>query len=268
MKFRLQALAHLGEPEELDVAPRLVDPRAWIAVLVLLVALVAAVTWSFVARVPRTVTAQGVLTPAGGLLSVQAPVAGVVTQVAVHPGDSVTTGEQVASVLDPSQRDHAVTSPFAGQVVAVESLVGQPITVGATVVTLRSGGGTDLVAQLFVPSDNAASIAPGMHVLMSAESAPSAAFGLLKGDVQTVSAQTITPDQASALLGNEILVRKLTSSGPQRLVTVTLHIDSANRSGYAWTSGAGPPFALPPQTLLSGTVQIGSQKPIDFVFGH
>lgn len=268
MKFRLQALAHLGEPEELDIAPRLVDPRAWIAAAVLLVAVVAALVWSFVAHVPRTVTANGVLAPAGGLLTVQAPAQGVVTAVSVQPGAAVTVGEQVGTVLDPQQRAHPVSSPFAGQVVALAAQVGQPVSSGSTVLTLRASSGAALVAQLFVSSDKAATIGPGMPVQLSVESAPSAAFGLLRGTVQAVSTQTITPDQAMALLGNEILVHKLTSSGPQRLVTVALRADRSTRSGYSWTSGGGPPFALPAQSLLSGTVQIGTQKPIDFVFGH
>jgi multidrug efflux pump subunit AcrA (membrane-fusion protein) len=269
MKFRLQALAHLGEPEELDIAPRLVDPRAWIATFAVLAGLVAALVWSFVAEVPRTVTARGILAPATGLLAVQAPAAGVVTQVSVQLGQPVTAGQQVATVLRPTGQDAPVTSAFAGSVVAVPAAVGQPVTAGTTVLDLRAAGNSSaLVAQLFVASGTAAQIAPGMSVLMSVEAAPSAAFGLLKGHVRSVSAQTLSSEQALAVLGNDVLVKRLASSGPQRLVTVVLNADTHNRSGYAWTSSNGPPFPLPAQTLLTATVRIGSQRPIDFVFGH
>ena len=268
MKFRLQALSKLGEPEELDIAPRLVEPRAWIATGVLGIALVAAVVWSFVADVPRTVSARGLLSPSSGTLAVQSPAAGVVTGLAVHLGDVVTRDEQVATVLEPDRTSLSVTSPFAGRVVAVQSAVGQPVSAGGTVVLLAGGNGrATLVAQLFVPTDKAAQLAPGSSVLLSVESAPSAAFGLLRGQVRSVGAQTLTPDQSAALLANPVLQKELASGGPQRLVTVTLQ-PASTRSGYSWTSGDGPPFELPAQTLVTATIRIGSQHPIDFVFGH
>ncbi|MHB8342061.1 MAG: HlyD family efflux transporter periplasmic adaptor subunit, partial [Mycobacteriales bacterium] len=228
----------------------------------------------FVGSLPRTLSAPGILASPAGLGTVESTVGGVVTDVLVSAPQTVRAGEPVATVIDPSDHAYLVASPFAGQVVAVSVTAGEPVQIGTALLTVARGAGpgaapgAGLVVTLFVPAASAAEIGPGMTARISVDSAPSVAFGLLRGRVASVDPYPLTPGQALALLGNPVLANLFLTTGPVQVVTVDLVPDPRNRSGYAWTTAAGPPFPLLPQTLLSASVQLGSQQPIKFLFGR
>jgi hypothetical protein len=184
----------------------------------------------------------------------------------------VKVGQTIITVLDGSGTSHTLAAPFAGQALTLGVSPGQPVTVGEPVLSLEaapstpSATGPTLHAVLFVPSSKVSSIGPGMPVQMSLNSAPSAAFGLLRGKVTSIQPFPVTSGQALALLGNQLLVNKLVGNQVVQLVTVTLTADHT-KSGYAWTTANGPPFPLTPQSLLSATVRIGNEHPINLVFG-
>ncbi len=270
MRFRLQALVHQGQPEELDIVPKLVRSRAVIAVATLAVVIAAIVVWSFLGNLPRKITVDGLLATDAPLQSVPSTATGVVTAVQVAATQNVSSGQVIATVTDPRGAKTTVTSPFAGRAVTVSAAVGLPVQIGTPLVAVQGGGasGNRLHAALLVSSSKAAQLAPGQEVDMSVDSAPSAAFGLLRGKVQSVSPFPLTSGQALSLLGNDALVRQFVSRSPTQLVTVTVDTDSKTKSGYSWTTHNGPPFPLLPQTLLKATVRVGNEHPIHIVFGN
>ena len=103
---------------------------------------------------------------------------------------------------------------------------------------------------------------------MSVDVVPSAAFGLLRGEVVSVDPYPVTSGQALGLLGNDVVATALLQGGPVRLVHVRLQPDSATHSGYAWTTKAGPPFPVLAQSMVQATVRVSSQHPINLIFGH
>jgi multidrug resistance efflux pump len=271
MKFRLQALIHQGEPDELDIVPRLVRPRGVLAVVVLAAVIVGVLVWSFVGDLPRRISASGVLSPDSGISTVQSTSAGIVQKVEVSSADPVTAGQSLVTVVDPAGKSTTVSSPIAGQTITVSVAAGEQVDVGtplATVVPTKDGEGPDLSAVLFVPSSSAAQLAPGMKVQMSIDTVPSSVFGLVKGEVSSVEPYPVTTGEALAVTGNDLTAATFVKGGPVRLVHIKLDPSSSTRSGYAWTTKAGPPFSLLAQGLLSGTVHVSNEHPINLVFGR
>jgi hypothetical protein len=144
------------------------------------------------------------------------------------------------------------------------------ISTGSAVATVERGTGTagGLVALLFVPADRAAGIVPGEDVDLSVASAPSAAFGLLRGRVLSVSQFPLTSAEVNAVLGGTATAGTFGAGVAPRLVTVSLQRDTATASGYAWTTAAGPPQRLPDQVPAAGTITLGAQAPISLLFSR
>ena len=171
--------------------------------------------------------------------------------------------------IQSGQQRSPIVSPFAGLVVGVAATTGQIVGAGSTVLTVErtDGGDGKMVALLFVPAAAAAELAPGMKADLSVSSAPSAAFGLLEGQVAAVSQYPLDPASLSNLLGGDSALSGYTSSGAPWLVTVDLTPQAGSPSGFAWTSAEGPPESLHSLTSVTATLSLGSQTPASFVLG-
>lgn len=130
MKFRLKALQRMREPDELDSPTLLASPRGWIATFVVLIVVVAAGVWSFVGRLPVTVTAKGLLTHPAGTAQLQSPYTGTVRTMMVSPGLRVVRGQAVAEVLRADGTVRTVSSPFSGEVVTTSASEGAMVREG------------------------------------------------------------------------------------------------------------------------------------------
>lgn len=102
--FRKAALDRLSSPEQLDRLVTITSPRSWIALSGLAVLAVFALAWGIFGVVPTNVPAKGLLVAEGGrVLAAMAPAGGVVRQVGVRLGETVTKGQQVIAI----QQDEA-----------------------------------------------------------------------------------------------------------------------------------------------------------------
>jgi hypothetical protein len=271
MDFRMKALARMRAPDEIDTPITLASPRGWIAVLVVAIIMVGAAVWAFAGRLPITVDANGLLSLPQGISVLQSPVGGMVRDIGVAPGARVSAGQTVAYVQSSAgQPEQPVVSPFGGLVVAVAATTGQVVGAGSTVLTVERTDGPNnrMVALLFVPASDAAEVAPGMKADISVSSAPSAAFGLLQGQVASVSQYPLDPASLNNLLGGDPALSGYTSSAAPLLVTVDLTPRAGTPSGFAWTSTEGPPESLSSLTSVTATISLGSQTPVSFVLGN
>jgi hypothetical protein len=270
MNFRFKALAKLREPDELDTPVVLASPRGWVVIASLTLVTVGAIGWALFGRLPQTVTANGLITRPQGAVQVQSLYTGMVNKIHASVGGYVQAGQDLADIGDASGASHEIVSPAAGQVTSIAVADGQVISTGSAVATIErgTGSGGPLVAMLFVSSDQAAGIVPGEDVQLSVASAPSAAFGLLRGRVLSVSQFPLTSAEVNAALGGTATAGTFGAVVAPRLVTVSLQRDSRTVSGYSWTTAAGPPQPLPDQVPAAGTVSLGSQQPISLLFGR
>ena len=173
-------------------------------------------------------------------------------------------------MTDTRGASHQVVSLFSGEVISLQVAEGEVIGPGLTVAIVERDApdGDQRVAMLFASTSQASSIAPGESVGLTVASAPSAAFGLLRGQVLAVSKFPLTAAELSARFNGIIPASTLAADGGQMLVTVRLERDSRTMSGYSWTTAAGPPQALPLSEPVTGAIALGGQAPMTLLFGE
>jgi multidrug efflux pump subunit AcrA (membrane-fusion protein) len=254
----------------LDSPTLLAAPRGWVAVFVVMIVMTGFVVWSFVGRLPLTVSGIGLLTHPLGVTAVQSTYQGIVVDVLVDPGDEVDAGQELVRLTDGLGQRQAVTSPFRGIAVAVSVAGGQVLSVGTPVASVERRDAPDdrLVAMLFVPADESVGVAPGDPAQLAVSSAPPQAFGLLRGRVRSISPYPLTAQALIGLLGDPLAVQTYVRGGAPRQVVVDLIPDPTTRSGFAWTSTGGPPYALRSQVKTVGTIVLGAKSPVSFILNR
>ena len=113
--FRAVALQRAASPEQLDHLVRITRPFDWMLVLAICIALIAAVTWGVVGRVPTRAEGQGILISGGGrVVEASSGAPGRLATISVLVGDRVTKGQPIAEIVqtDIQQRHAAAVEVF------------------------------------------------------------------------------------------------------------------------------------------------------------
>jgi len=113
--FRAVALQRAASPEQLDHLVRITRPFDWMLVFAICIALVAAVTWGVVGRVPTRAEGQGILISGGGrVVEAASSAAGRLATISVTVGDRVAQGQPIAEIVqtDIQQRHAAAVEVF------------------------------------------------------------------------------------------------------------------------------------------------------------
>jgi HlyD family secretion protein len=104
--FRQAALDRISSPEQLDRLMQVTRPRSWIALAGIGAALVGALVWGVLGRVPDKVTGQGILLKQGGLFRVEAKAAGVVQDLRVSVGSDLARDQVIARLFQPEVEEN------------------------------------------------------------------------------------------------------------------------------------------------------------------
>jgi hypothetical protein len=266
--FRRKALDSLRAPDDLDSPVRLARPQGWIALLVVAAVMAAGVVWCCIGVVPRTVAGSGILTYPQGVSALQGPYAGNIGTIFSETDTIVPAGTPVMSVISPGGVTQLVRAPFAGIVTNVLVTSGQFVNPGTTLMDIErtDAPGSELVARVYVPAAQAVDLQPGDTVALNVSSAPSQAFGVLRGTVISVDAFPETPQQILDFLGgNSLLGSSFLSNGDPIGVNVSLRTNASTVSGFQWSTKSGPPFQLESQTLVTASIAIPGERPIHWV---
>lgn len=94
--FRQVSLERLSSPEQLDQLMKITRPHSWAALAALGFVLLAAVLWATFATVPVTVAGRGIIVRGTTMHEVFAPRTGLMREVLVKVGDSISPGQVVA----------------------------------------------------------------------------------------------------------------------------------------------------------------------------
>ncbi|MEV8020239.1 HlyD family efflux transporter periplasmic adaptor subunit [Streptomyces sp. NPDC086554] len=266
MQFRQQALSKLQSPEELDLPVRYARPQGLLVLAITLVVMAAAGVWAVTGSVSSTLRAPGILTHGQGSYVLQSPVTGQVTGVLVEEGERLAAGAPVLKVRT-EQGDKVVRAIAAGRVTALVARIGTVVTTGADVATVERVDGSDdpLLAMVYVPADSAATVPVGAKVDLTVQSVPTQEYGVLRGHVKAIGRSAQSAQKITGFLGDKELAEQFTQDGPRVAVLVRLDRSSATKSGYAWSSAGGPPFALDSMTLATGAFHLAEQRPIDWL---
>ena len=243
MEFRESALAKLAEPEELDVPVRLTGPRVWLILAATAFVMLAGGVWAFTGTVPQRVTAPGLLIYPGGGFRLESTVTGQVSRILVQTGKLVAAGTPIANVAV----DRGVETVRAATPGKISQILAQPGAVVTTraplAVAERAGADDRLVAVVYLPSRDVAQVRPGNAVDIAVASAPAGTYGTLRGSVDSLGTAPESREQIAAFLGDEELAGRFAAGQPVLKAVVRLN-PAATASGYAWSTGNGPPFEL------------------------
>ncbi|MFD8546536.1 HlyD family efflux transporter periplasmic adaptor subunit [Streptomyces sp. NPDC059649] len=266
MQFRQQALSKLQSPEEIDLPVRFARPQGLLVLIVTVLSVLAAAVWAVTGTVSSTLTAPGILTHGQGSYVLQSPVAGQVTAVLAQEGQRVAAGAPVLKVRT-AQGTAVVRAIAAGRLTTMVATIGSVVTTGADVASVeRVAHARDpLTATLYVPAENGATVPVGASVDLTVQSVPNQQYGVLRGRVKAVGRTAQTRQRIGAYLGSSQLGEQFSKTGPPVAVLVQLDRAPRNRSGYAWSTSDGPPYAVDSMTLASGAVHLAAQHPIDWL---
>lgn len=120
-----------------------------------------------------------------------------------------------------AQRALVVRAPVAGRVTALQAAAGQRAEPARPVLTLVPEG-SDLIAELFVPSRAIGFVQPGQDVRLMYDAFPFQHFGAHHGTVESVSAAMLAPEEVSG---------PVKPTGPAYRVTVRLDRSTVTAGG-------------------------------------
>jgi hypothetical protein len=266
VEFRRKALARLQSPEELDLPVRLARPQGWLVLSVAVVVLAVAGVWAVKGTVTAHLDAPGVLTHGEGSYVLQSPIAGQVVDVRAQPGQLLPAEAPLLDVRTPAGV-RQVRAVVPGRVVALLADIGAVVSAGTNVATLeRMRRPSDpLVALVYVPAGSGSSVPVGAGVELTVPTAPADRYGRLRGTVAGIGQSPQSKAQLAAFLGDGSLAAALTAKGDAVAVVVKLAASASTRSGYRWSKAGGPPAPPASMTPVSATVQLTSQRPVDWL---
>lgn len=96
----------------------------------------------------------------------------------------------------------------------------------------------------YVPPFQGLDLRPGQPAHVVPETVREEEYGVILGEVLSISPYPVTPKGMMRVLDNPELVHHLTREGAPMMIMVRLHKDGKTPSGYRWSSGQGPPTRI------------------------
>ena len=252
-------------PDELDRLMRVTDPRGWLALIALFALVAAAVVWGVFGTIPVQVSGdEGVLLGGDSRSQAVSQTSGLVTDLRVEIGDRVQEGQVLARVRPNEGAETDVVSLFDGRVDEILIEEGMFLESGQSIAVVKERF-EPLQAFVFVPGEQGKQLEKGMQVHVLPSTVKAEEYGLIQGEVTSVSKFPVTEVGMFLLLENQSLVDELRTGRNQHRVDVKLLKDQSTPSGFEWSSSQGPPFAITRGTLCTATFVLGEERPVNLV---
>ena len=156
-----------------------------------------------------------------------------------------------------------IRSPYKGTVMEITIKSNQLVNASTPIMSLQSAA-EKLEAWLFLAPGDGKRVNTNMEVRLALASAKKEEFGMMLGQVVSVSALPATPQLMSRVLENPTLVSEFTQEGAPIYAVVNLVRDQ-NSGGYQWTSRKGGRIRITSGTLCEGTITLTNRSPISLV---
>ena len=270
--YRQVALDKLSSPDQLDRAIQVVSPKGWLALASAGLLIVAAVVWSYTAKIPDRVTNTAVIVAPNSTREIFAEDPGHLRSVAVKVGDHVSAGQAVARVAPTSangtEEPVTISAPVTGTVVEVLSSVGDAVSPEQPLITMQLDvEASDLHVVAYLSPLEVGPLRKDMPVQISPVTADEEVYGSLMGRVDLVSAFPVSHQAVATSVQNEDLAQVLVQEAGDLPVLVRIELDRADTpTGFRWSNGDGPPGPLADNTLSQVAIIVGETRPITSVF--
>lgn len=102
--YRKSVLEKLSSPDQLDRMIVITPPTFWLSMLGVAGIIVVALVWSILGRLPVNVSGNGILVSSDGMYSIYSEAQGVLEEISVAEGDTITKGQVLATIADKDTR--------------------------------------------------------------------------------------------------------------------------------------------------------------------
>lgn len=159
----------------------------------------------------------------------------------------------------------SIVSPFAGQVVELKAGEGSLLPAGSPVLSIQPSE-TQLEVIVYLPSDKAKAVSPGMEAQVSPSIIKREEYGFIRAKVTYVADFPATPAAMMRNFENQTLVQSLVGNAPVTELHLVLSADPKTFSGFKWSSGIGPSVHLSSGTICSALIVTREQRPVTLLF--
>jgi HlyD family secretion protein len=160
-----------------------------------------------------------------------------------------------------------VVSPFGGQVVELKAVQGTPVEAGSPILSIQPEA-TQLEVIVYLPSDKAKAVAPGMEAQVSPSVVKREEYGFIRSKVTYVADFPASSAAVMRNFENQTLVESLLGAGPVTEVHLAMASDPNSYNGFLWSSGKGPPIELSSGTICTALIVTREQKPVSLLFPY
>ncbi|MGQ9369420.1 NHLP bacteriocin system secretion protein [Azospirillum sp. ST 5-10] len=181
-----------------------------------------------------------------------------------HDNEIQRQQDRLRTVEAELRENSTVQAPVDGIVTELAASLGDVVSPGMPVIRIVQEAEV-LDALVFLPPLKAKQVRPGMAVQVEPGVAKKEEYGAVSGRVRTVSDLPASREALTAMLHNAGLVELFMREGPPIIVRADLEADAATVSGLRWSSGEGPPYRIEPGTLARLNVSVREQAPAELV---
>ncbi|MGK0188749.1 MAG: HlyD family secretion protein [Verrucomicrobiales bacterium] len=180
----------------------------------------------------------------------------------------VKKGDPIALIID-GDEEKIVSAADSGRVKKVLFAEGDRVKNGDLLVHLQPMDielvPSILQAVIYVPAGEGKHINQNDVVRISPSTVKAEEYGFMLGEVMSISGYPITRDGMMGTLKNDGLVQEFSADGAPLEVSAQLQVVPGNQSGYAWSSGEGPPIGIQGGTKCTVSIVVDERAPISYV---
>jgi HlyD family secretion protein len=120
-------------------------------------------------------------------------------------------------------------------------------------------------AVMYVGGNEAGRVLKGQAARISPTDVKKEEYGYMPGTVEWVATHAASPQDMREKLKNDGLVQQYTQGGAVYEVRVCLVPDETKKSGFRWSSSAGPAKRIDSGALATASMVVAEKKPISYV---
>ena len=254
--FQEKAMQQLAAPEQLDQRVRIIPSGAWILFAAVLTGIAAAVMWAFFGTVSSGADYHGVIFDYNDVISLRAQIGGVLGDVLVEEGDTVSRGDVIAVIYNEaaktSQRYRDLEEKIRGQrgeymlrstsdgVVQKILLNGQAVDAGDVVASIVPQDDYSYQeVYIYVPREQIGALAVGMEAQITPSYVTREEYGYVEGIISNIDENIVTENHIVKHMGTLDYVEEILPSQNCVEVTIQLSVKETGDGGYVWSNTKG-----------------------------
>ena len=258
-------MAAIDAVDRLDEAITIVSARSGLALMALLGLIAIALLWGLFGTIPVTVAGRGAFVAGAGTAHVTTADDGTIERMNVAVGDSVRTGEAIATQRTPNGKVVPLRAPRGGTVIEIAAPATTFVHRGQIVASVAPIG-AQLHAIVFVPVDTDRHVEAGMTASVTPADVPEFSGRAVRAEVASVAPYPASADRIRNALQDDALVAQFSSAAPVREVQLKLLVGTDGK--LVWQGLFGAKAAPTGGTPCTATIQVRERHPIEIIFSR